>query len=103
MDAHEEGAISDIAAFAIMTIGLIYIQVRYRGEKLDSFFKFVIYIFPLSYLLLAIGGACFLAEIDESRELSRMIHSITIPICDILMSGAEIMIATEMQIMKNKI
>jgi hypothetical protein len=79
--------------------------VRYRGDKLDRFFKFVIYIFPLSYLLLAIGGACFLAEIDESRkfELSRMIYSITIPICDILMTGAEIMIATEMQIMKNKI
>lgn len=67
MDEDKEGALSDILAFIVMTTVLIYIQVRYGGNKLDRFFKLVLYIFPLSYFLLAIGGMCFLVEIDESR------------------------------------
>ena len=67
MDDNNEGAISDITSFFLMIAMLVFILIRYRKTKLDHFFKIILYIFPLSYLLLAIGGVFHLIESDRSR------------------------------------
>lgn len=82
---------------------LVYIKYRYRETELDRFFKIVLYIFPLSYFLLAMGGVSFLVEPGDSRRFSRLINCVINPVCEIIMSTAEIMIATEMQIMRSNL
>ena len=82
---------------------LVYIKFRYGETELDRFFKIVLYIFPLSYFLLAIGGVCFLVETGDSRRYSRLINCVINPVCEIIMTAAEIMIATEMQIMRSNL
>ncbi len=93
---------TNMISFLIMLGCSIIIFVRYRKCKIDRLFLLTLVLYPLSYLVLVIGGITFIlhGSAKENSLTFDQLYNVSMPLYYLVMWFIEFILIFEMQLMR---